>query len=49
MSEHFPGNIAEAARMIREAMAKGNVAQTCSNVRYWINLKNAAADCLSAT
>jgi hypothetical protein len=41
VKERYGHNIAEAARLIREAMALANCTQDTSNVRYWINLRNA--------
>ena len=41
--ERFPGNVAEAARKVREAMRRVHpeLEPDLSNVRYWINLKRA--------
>jgi hypothetical protein len=40
--KNFVGSVAEAARVICDAMAKANVSQEAQTVRYWISLKHAA-------
>jgi hypothetical protein len=41
--QRFGNNVAEAARRIKDAMQAANCTQDISNVRYWINLRNAEA------
>lgn len=40
--ERFAGNVAEAARAIREGMLDLNLEQDATTIRYWISLKHAA-------